>query len=72
MIWSLVQGKLWGLDTIYRSLVASARRSFDTDSMGKWSIDEKVVVYGSVSFVMGVFQTRDNCILKLFVSLQGS
>ena len=30
VIWSLVQGKLWGLVTIYRSLVVSARRSFDT------------------------------------------
>ena len=40
VIWSLVQGKLWGLVTIYRSLVASARRSFDTGQIawerGPW------------------------------------
>ena len=29
--------------------------------MWKGSVDEKVVVYGSGSFVMGVVQTRDYC-----------
>ena len=29
--------------------------------MGEGSVDEKVVVYGSGSFVTGVIQTRDYC-----------
>ena len=32
------------------------------DSMGKGSMDEKVVVYGIGPFVKGVIQTRDYCI----------
>ena len=35
---------------------------YRSDSMGKGSVDEKVVVYGSGMFVTGVVQTRDCCI----------
>ena len=37
------------------------------------SVDEKVVVYGSGSFVMGVVQTRDYCtaLLGLLPALHG-
>ena len=37
---------------------------YRSDSMGKGSADEKVVVYNSGSFVTGVVQTRDYCTVE--------
>ena len=34
---------------------------YRSDSMGKGSVDGKVILYGSGSFIMGVVQTRDYC-----------
>ena len=50
---SLVQGKMWVLDMICRSLLMSARRSFATGQMS--SMDEKVVIQRRGSFIMGLF-----------------
>ena len=37
---------------------------YRSDSMGKRSVDEKVVIHGSGSFVMGVVQTREYCMCQ--------
>ena len=62
-LWSLVAGKKWGFS---HDLVAVGRVSqvvvrYRSDSMGKRSVDGKVVVYARWSFVTGVARTREYC-----------
>ena len=50
--------KMWGSGHISQAVIR-----YRLDNMGKRSVNEKVVIYGSRSFIMGVIQTREYCTL---------
>jgi len=64
VVWSLVAGKMWGFshDLGVVGRVSQVVVRYRSDSMGKRSVDEKVVVYARWSFATGVARTREHCI----------
>ena len=63
VVWSVVKGKMWSFihDMQVVGRVSQEVVRYRSDSIGKRSVDEKVVVYSRGSFVNGVVQTRAYC-----------